>query len=232
MTIKWYDKDKGMKDRIKDMFKSKDDKPIKPQLEETRRILQLNISKLNSISMKLDEKDKMLFNKVVNDMQKRDEQHAIILSNELTQIRKIKRMVNNFKMALEQIELRLGTMTDVGEVIVSLRPAMSIVNSIKDDVLKITPETHDEMNNVTSILNELIISSNMQDSNIAELPINEDTEKILEEASKVLEMDVKGKLPELPSNMQVKPTSNVKKSTKRYPDLPSTKSKKKMEASI
>lgn len=230
MALKWSDgNEKGIKDKVKGFFKT-DNKPLKPRLEETRRNLQLYIAKLNNISIKLDEQDRALFKKIINDIQKRNEQHATILSSELTQIRKIKKMVNSAKFMLEQIELRIGTISDVGDVVVSLRPAMSTVNSIRSDLVRLMPEASNEINDVTNMLNEIMINSNIHDAHATELYVSDEAQSILEEASRVVEANVKTKLPDLPSNIRA--SSNAKKSVKRYPDLPSTKSKKRIETPI
>ncbi|HEY9387236.1 MAG TPA: hypothetical protein VIP70_09350, partial [Nitrososphaeraceae archaeon] len=46
--------------------------PLKPRIEEAQKKLQMQISKLDSISSKLQEKDKVIFNRIVNAMQNHD----------------------------------------------------------------------------------------------------------------------------------------------------------------
>ncbi len=232
---KWSrDNKKSFGSRFKGMFKSNE--PIKPKFEEAQKKLHLQISKLNIIHNKLKEKDETVFSRVVKYMQERDMQSAAILSRELAQIRKIKGMVNYSKLALEQINLRMGTMTELGDVVVTLTPAMAVVNKVKDDINNMMPEVGNEMNEVTNILNEIMIdSSDIPTGN--PLPINQitaddDVQQILEEATAVIENDVKDRIPELPTNMQAMSNEppfirNGKK--RKYPDLPSTRSKKRVE---
>src|SRR3712207_7169581 len=54
--------------------------------------------------------------RVVLAMQSHDSSHAKVLSGELSQIRKMNKMVTSAKLALEQIQLRLNTMTELGDV--------------------------------------------------------------------------------------------------------------------
>ncbi len=229
---KWSrDNKKGFGSRFKNMFRSNE--PIKPKFEDAQKKLHLQISKLDIIHNKLKEKDQSIFSKVVKYMQERDMQSAAMLSRELAQIRKIKSMVNYSKTALEQINLRMGTMTELGDIIVTLSPAMAVVNKVKDDINNMMPEVGNEMNEVTSILNEIMIdSSDIPTGN--PLPINQitaddDVQQILEEATAIIENDVKDRIPELPTNMQVMNNEPpfVKNGQKRkYPDLPSTRKRR------
>ena len=98
--------------------------PLKPRIEEAQKRLHSQISKLESMSMKMEEKDQVIFKRVISAMQSHDSQYAKILSNELSQIRKMNKMITSAKLALEQIQLRLNTITELGDVIVTLSPAM------------------------------------------------------------------------------------------------------------
>ena len=60
-------------------------------------------------------------------MQNHDSQYAKVLSNELSQIRKMNKMVSSAKLAMEQIQLRLNTITELGDVVITLSPAMSVI---------------------------------------------------------------------------------------------------------
>jgi len=227
----WSNDKKGLS-KFKGFIKSKE--PIKPRFEEAQRKLRLQIANLEMISQRLKEKEQTLFARIVKGMRERDMQTATMLSNELAQIRKLKNTVNYSKLALEQINLRMNTMTDLGDIVVTLSPAMSIVNNVKNDISVMMPEFNNEISAVNNILNELMINSS-EIPNGTQLPVNqltnnEDVQQILDEATALVEKDVKNRLPELPMNMQSKepPFKNIKGS-KKYPDLPSTR-KKKVEA--
>ena len=86
--------------------------PLKPRIEEAQKRLHSQISKLESMSAKMDEKDQIIFKRIISAMQNHDSQYAKILSNELSQIRKMNKMITSAKLALEQIQLRLNTITE------------------------------------------------------------------------------------------------------------------------
>ncbi|MGN6707814.1 MAG: Snf7 family protein [Candidatus Nitrosocosmicus sp.] len=178
--------------------------PLKPRIEEAQKRLHSQISKLESMSMKMEEKDQLIFKRVISAMQSHDSQYAKILSNELSQIRKMNKMITSAKLALEQIQLRLNTITDLGDVIVTLSPAMSVIKNIQGGLTSMMPEAGQSFGKITDILNGIMNESGQipQASEITgnTNSISEDAMKIIEEASAIVEQSMKDKFPDLPNN--------------------------------
>src|SRR5919205_3999360 len=175
--------------------------PLKPRIEETQHRLQMQLSKLEAISIKLKEKDKLIFNKVVHSLQSHDSYHAKILSSELSQVRKMCKMVDSAKLALEQIQLRLNTMTELGDVVVTLSPAMSVIKGIQGGLSGMMPEADQSFGQISDLLGNIMTDSGqIPNGEIGSFTAaNEDTMRIMEEASAIVEMNMKNKFPDLPS---------------------------------
>ncbi|MBI4257695.1 MAG: hypothetical protein HY619_01950, partial [Thaumarchaeota archaeon] len=94
--------------------------PLKPRLEGAVRQIQVQVAKLDSMTTRLRERDQAIFGKVVASVQKHDTSHASVFANELAEIRKMGRMVTQAKLALEQIVLRLNTVQELGDIVVTL----------------------------------------------------------------------------------------------------------------
>ncbi len=161
----------------------------------------------------MEEKDQMIFKRVISAMQSHDSQYAKILSNELSQIRKMNKMITSAKLALEQIQLRLNTITELGDVIVTLSPAMSVIKNIQGGLTSMMPEAGQSFGKITDILNGIMNESGQipQTSEITgnTNSISEDAMKIIEEASAIVEQSMKDKFPDLPStNLESKTVSN------------------------
>lgn len=178
--------------------------PLKPRIEEAQKRLHSQISKLENMSMKMEEKDQLIFKRVISAMQSHDSQYAKILSNELSQIRKMNKMITSAKLALEQIQLRLNTITELGDVIVTLSPAMSVIKNIQGGLSSMMPEAGQSFGKITDILNGIMNESGQipQTSEITgnTNSISEDAMKIIEEASAIVEQSMKDKFPDLPNN--------------------------------
>jgi division protein CdvB (Snf7/Vps24/ESCRT-III family) len=175
--------------------------PLKPRIEEAQRKLQIQISKLDAISSKMQEKDKVIFSRIVNAMQNHDSHYAKVLSGELSQIRRTNKMVNSAKLAFEQIQLRLNTMTELGDVVVTLSPAMSVIKGIQGGLKTMLPEADQSFGQISELLGGIMSgSSQIPTAEIGskDLTFDEEAIKIIEEASAIVEEDTLDKIPDLP----------------------------------
>jgi division protein CdvB (Snf7/Vps24/ESCRT-III family) len=189
----------SIRDKLREVTQSQT--PLKPRIEEAQRKLQIQISKLDAISSKMQEKDKVIFNRIVNAMQNHDSHYAKVLSGELSQIRRTNKMVNSAKLAFEQIQLRLNTMTELGDVVVTLSPAMSVIKGIQSGLKTMLPEADQSFGQISELLGGIMSgSSQIPTTEIGsrDLTFSEEAIKIMEEASAIVEEDTRDKFPDLP----------------------------------
>ena len=99
--------------------------PLRNRVEHTQRAMQTLISRLEQKQSKLTSHDKALFDKVVEATQKHDKSRAAAYANELAELRKITSNVTQMKLVLEQINLRMGTVQDFGDIVTSITPIAS-----------------------------------------------------------------------------------------------------------
>ena len=172
---------------------------LKPRIQTAVNKLQVQISKMDSMLNKLHERDAQLFQRVVTAMQQHDTSTSRVLSNELAEIRKVTKMLGNARMSLEQVQLRLTTIHDLGDAMVAIGPAMSTMKGLKSSLGRFMPEADSELNSMTQTLNGLMMDSLAGDSFNMESTSNEETERILQEASAVAEQQIGDKFPSVPS---------------------------------
>jgi division protein CdvB (Snf7/Vps24/ESCRT-III family) len=173
---------------------------LKPRIQTAVNKLQVQISKMDSMLTKLQERDQQIFKRVVTAMQQHDTSTSKVLSNELAEIRKVTRMLGNARMSLEQVQLRLTTIHDLGDAMVAIGPAMSTMKGLKSSLGRFMPEADSELNSMTQTLNGLMVDSFSGDAfNMESDATNEETEKILQEASAVAEQQIGDKFPSVPS---------------------------------
>jgi len=174
---------------------------LKPRIQTAVNKLQVQISKMDSMLTKLHERDAQLFQRVVTAMQQHDTSTSRVLSNELAEIRKVTKMLGNARMSLEQVQLRLTTIHDLGDAMVAIGPAMSTMKGLKSSLGRFMPEADSELNAMTQTLNGLMMDSLAGDSFSMESDASsEETEKILQEASAVAEQQIGDKFPSVPSS--------------------------------
>lgn len=186
---------------VKILESIKSQPPLKPRIEEAQKKLELQISKLDGISTKIVEKDQLIFKRIVHSIQNHDAQYAKLLSNELSQIRKMSKMVDSAKLALEQIQLRLNTITELGDVVVTLTPAMSVIKNIQGGLSSMVPEADQSLSQISDLMGGILSDS-------AQIPkhevdngrvLSEESTSIIEEATTLVEQSMKEKFPDLSS---------------------------------
>jgi division protein CdvB (Snf7/Vps24/ESCRT-III family) len=161
----------------------------------------LQISRLDAIVAKLNERDASLFRRVVDAVQRHDTSATKVLSNELAEVRKISRTLGQSKMALEQVSMRLSTIHEMGDVMVALGPAITSIKGLKPSLGKFVPDADSEINNMQTMLSGVMMES-LQSSNL-EIEVStgsgNDIDQIMMEASAVAEQKMNDKFPSIPS---------------------------------
>jgi division protein CdvB (Snf7/Vps24/ESCRT-III family) len=162
----------------------------------------LQIVKLDAISRKLKEKDEFIFKKVVESVRTQNKQYSNAYATELHEIRKMNKMVTGAKLAMEQIQIRLNTISELGDVVVTLSPCMSIIKGLGAGLGNLMPEANASMQDLSAILGDIMAGSSVNGhENIVIDTGSADTTAILEEAQSILEGHVRTTIPDLPTNL-------------------------------
>ena len=173
--------------------------PLKPRLDQANRQIQAVVGRLDATLAKIRDKDTTLFNKMVSSVQKHDSARASIYANELAELRKMNRMVTQSRLALEQIMLRLNTITDMGDIVTTLAPATSIVGSLRQSLTGMMPEAENGMSEISSMLSGILVDAGSVSGSSLNFEVaNEEAERVLSEAAAVAESRMEGAFPEIP----------------------------------
>jgi division protein CdvB (Snf7/Vps24/ESCRT-III family) len=181
----------------------KPDTPIKNKIENAQQKLELQIMKLGSITEKLQKKHDHVFEKIVSAQKSNNHAYAKAYAIELQEIRKMNNMVSNAKLSMEQINIRLNTVSELGDVIVTLSPCMSVIKGLGVSLGGIMPQANSSMQDLSKILGDVLSSSSVgqQDTAILKREGSADTVAILEEAQAVIEGQTKENIPDIPTNL-------------------------------
>ena len=186
------------------MGKVKPDEPLKNKIDFAQKKLQLQISKLEVINEKLQTKQDMIFGKIVKAQRNNKSAYAQAYAGELAQVRKMKNMVSGAKLSMEQVKLRLDTVSELGDIVVTLSPCMSIIKGLAPSISGIMPEANASMQDLSSILGEVMSGSSMNLGNdmTVSSETNADTLAILEEAHSVIAGQTKSTIPDVPEDLK------------------------------
>ena len=177
--------------------------PVKNKIDDAQKKLELQIVKLGTINEKLQRKNDLVFQKIVAAQKENNHAYAKAYAVELQEIRKMNNMVSNAKLSMEQIQIRLNTVSELGDVIVTLSPCMSIIKGLGISLGGIMPQANSSMQDLSKVLGDVLNGSKManEENTMLARPENADTVAILEEATAVIEGQTKENIPEIPSEI-------------------------------
>lgn len=176
--------------------------PLKPRLDVAVRRIELQVQRLDQATDRFSDRDKKIFAKIVEAYTKHDMARANVFANELSEIRKMESMIMHARLALEQISLRLRTVSELGDIVTTLAPAVGVLRTVKSGMSAIFPEAEKELGQIGTLLNGIIIDAGQSNGlSINFDTANEDAQKILAEASTVAEQKIKERFPDLPAGI-------------------------------
>jgi len=199
---KWEERDTQapMGTRIKEAVRPPG--PLKPRLDFAIRRIELQVQRLDQATDRFTERDKSIFVRIVEAYTKHDIPRANVFANELAEIRKMEKMIMHARLALEQIVLRLKTVSELGDVVTTLAPAVGVLRTVRNGMASIFPEAERELGQIGNLLSGIIIDAGQSTGlTINFETANDDAQKILNEAATVAEQRIKEKFPDLPAGM-------------------------------
>jgi len=200
---------KSMTEKIRDTVKPQG--ALKPRIQTAVNKLQAQTSKMDVMLTNLHQRDQQLFDRIVTAMQSHDTQASRVLSSELAEVRKVSRVLGNTRNSIEQVQLRLTTIHDLGDAMVAIGPAMATMKGLKPTMSKFMPEADSELNSMTETLNGLMVDSLSGDSfEMQDNAMTEETNSILQEAEAVASQQTDEKFPSIPTSPTV-PTGPTSK---------------------
>ena len=187
------------------MGRVKPDAPLKNRLDTAQKKLQIQITKLAEIDTKLQQKNNAIFEKIVNSKKANNETYAKVYANELAEIRKHQKMINNAKLSMEQIQIRLNTVSELGDVVVTLSPCMSLIKGLSTSLGGMMPTVSESMQDLSTMLGDIVTGSSItHDGSLGEMnTMNSDATAILEEAQSIVSENTRQSMPDPPSTTTI-----------------------------
>jgi division protein CdvB (Snf7/Vps24/ESCRT-III family) len=198
-TDRWQQKrnSETTADRIKHTINPETD--LRKKLVETDRSLNSQISKLDKTVAKMTEKEKSLFNKTTTAFQKHDTTQAQAYANELTEHRKAMKLVQGARLSLEQVRMRLNTITDYGDLANAIAPVGQVVRTVRRNLQSVMPSANETLGEINTGLEGMMQEiGSVPGMNMSFDTNGEEAEKILAEASVIAETKMAGTLPNIP----------------------------------
>ena len=193
----------GVKNSInlsqKFLNKIKPETALKNRISDAEKKLEYQISRLDQVHNKLKQNHDHLFKKIVEAKKIHNESRARTYAIELQEIKKIKNKIAGAKLAMEQIKLRLGTVSELGDIVVTLSPCMSLIKGLAPSISGLFPQINTTMQDLPNMFEDILADSSLStESMMQPYQGSTDTEAILNEAQHALEGRTRTTIPEAP----------------------------------
>ncbi len=184
-------------DKIRKLFTNENESLEKKTILAQYR-LKTAMGKIASYIDKLSERDRILFENIVDAMIKKDELRAKMYAKEVAEIRKITKQLLTVQYALEHASLKLETFMIYGGAINEVAPVIGVMREALGIVKNIAPDIWIDLQVAVREL-ETAMGESMADLGLSvDVGMDAEAKKILEEARIVAEQKIRETFPELP----------------------------------
>ena len=200
ITKNWREVKNNLNLSQKFLGKIKPQIALKNKINDAEKKMECQILRLEQVHSKLKQNHDHIFKKIVNAKLMRNESSARTFAIELQEIRKVKNKIAGAKLAMEQIKIRLGTVSELGDIVITLSPCMSLIKGLAPSISALMPQINTSMQDLPNMFEDLLSDSSLPlDSMTTPYQGNADTEAILQEAHNVLEGKTRNTMPVPPT---------------------------------
>lgn len=203
-------------------------RPIGEVILQSTRQLKMQRVKLEQATIRLRQRDEVLFQECVAEISKNRQDRASIRANELAEVRKLLLMITHCQLALERVILRLETIKEVAEIMADLSPALKSLRAVTENLVNVMPDVAHELENINESISDTLATTHLNSSPELIVPLAKKTEageEILKEVSSFLEEKLTEQLPAPPVSIdpqEVKPQKTQENMTKKMIALSAT----------
>ena len=183
--------------------------PLEEMIPKTIRNLKIQHVKLERVVVRLRQRDHVLFKRCSIAVENENRERAVILANELAEIRKLLGMITKTQIVIECVILRLETIRELNSVVIDLKPVLKVLRGVTRSLDTAMPEVASELDKVGEAINETLATTKISSTQpVIPLQKTAGSEEILKEVSSMLEEELATRLPTPPVSVSV--TEGVK----------------------
>lgn len=196
-------------------FTNQNPPPIREVATKSICTLKVQQNKLEQASYRLKERDRILFETCMGALKKNNKEKAAMCATEIAEVRKLVKFLYSVQLAIERVILRLETIKELGDIVADLKPALTMLQGVSQQLFQVLPDVSTELCNVNSAIQDTLQQTKLTaDENIVGVgKKTEAGEEILKEVSCFMEQKLAETLPEPPVAAPVKqkaPTTPIR----------------------
>ncbi|MEM0218056.1 MAG: Snf7 family protein [Desulfurococcaceae archaeon] len=207
----WIKREETIGEKLKKLFTNEQESLEKKAIIAQYR-LKTAMGRIANYLDKLAERDRALFENIVEALMKKDELRAKMYAKEVAEIRKISKQLLTAQYALEHASLKLETFIIYGGAVSEVAPVLNVLKEAVGIVKNVAPDVWIDLQ-VASRELEAVIGTGIADLSIdVGIAADSEAKKILEEARIVAEQKMREKFAELPKAVTIPEQEQVKTS--------------------
>ena len=184
--------------------------PLKPRLDAVQKKIQVQIARLEELYSALKSKDEDAFRKLVASIKESNTQYSTVLSADLARARQMSRVVFLSRVGLEKLAAKLSSVTDFGDLVIVLSPAMAVVKNLRSSLTPQVPEMEVELGIISELLSGILVDAGQVGGYTINFETaNEEAVRLIDEASLVVEQKMKEEFPGIPDLPTIVPSSST-----------------------
>ena len=114
--------------------------PLEEMIPRAIRKLKIQHVKLERVVIRLRERDHVLFKKCTIAVENENRERAIILANELAEIRNLIGIVTQTQIVIERVIIRLETVKELNSIVIDLKPVLKVLQGVTRGLDSAMPE--------------------------------------------------------------------------------------------
>ncbi len=174
--------------------------PLRERISYTVYKLKTQSARLQQSERRMTDHYNELFRKCTNSVMAKDNTRASMYANECAEVKKMSQTIVRSMFAIEQVILRLETIEEFGDVVVTMNPIAGVINSLRGSLAGIVPEVSYTLGEIGDSMNNMVVESGgVTAISTNTFSANEESERILTDANAIAEQRMKEKFPTLPS---------------------------------
>jgi division protein CdvB (Snf7/Vps24/ESCRT-III family) len=179
--------------------------PFRETVLKSIQTLRVQQGKLGLAAHRLKNRHDFLFQTCVSALRNKNKERATICANEISEVRKLIQFLHSVELAIERVVLRLETVKELSEIVVDLKPALRLLQSVSQELISVLPDVSSELCKVNDTISETLYSTKIT-ADESVIPVNWKTpggQEILNEVSCYLEKKLAEDLPEPPALQKI-----------------------------
>ncbi len=172
---------------------------MRPRLDAVQKRIESQVARLEALQSSMKARDEETFRKLMASIKESNAQYSTVLSTELTKARQVSRVVSIAKVALEKIHSRLSSVSDFGDLVIVLSPAMAVVKNVRSSLVPFVPEMEEDLGIISELLSGILVDAGQVGGYTINFETaNEEAVRLIDEASSAIEQKMKEELPGIP----------------------------------